>query len=183
MGKQLLLGAVATATMASVVCADVNVSFENLQVSGFQFVRQGFDESTQQFQTLEGSLSGYAGSFVLNEQGQNFTYCDDLCILIANEDLTEIVAQIGGFSTIAPIKYSWTSGGSDAAGTPGGGAGDVLPEVDVTGYALWIGNGYGGGGIGDWTGDISLQGVELVPAPGALAMLGLAGICARRRRI
>jgi hypothetical protein len=47
--------------------------------------------------------------------------------------------------------------------------------------SIWIGNGYGAAGTsGTWTGTITLIGV--VPAPGAVALLGLAGLTGRRRR-
>jgi xanthosine utilization system XapX-like protein len=48
--------------------------------------------------------------------------------------------------------------------------------------SVWIGNGYGATGTsGTWTGTITLIGVN-VPAPGAIALLGLAGLVGRRRR-
>jgi MYXO-CTERM domain-containing protein len=49
--------------------------------------------------------------------------------------------------------------------------------------SIWIGNGYGAAGTsGTWTGTITLIGVTAVPAPGAFALLGLAGLTGRRRR-
>jgi len=49
--------------------------------------------------------------------------------------------------------------------------------------SVWIGNGYGAAGTsGTWTGTITLIGVNAVPAPGAIALLGLAGLAGRRRR-
>jgi MYXO-CTERM domain-containing protein len=35
---------------------------------------------------------------------------------------------------------------------------------------------------GSWSGTITLYGVDVVPAPGALALLGVAGLAGRRRR-
>jgi MYXO-CTERM domain-containing protein len=49
--------------------------------------------------------------------------------------------------------------------------------------AVWLGNGYGAAGTsGTWTGSITLIGVEAIPAPGAVALLGLAGLAGSRRR-
>jgi MYXO-CTERM domain-containing protein len=49
--------------------------------------------------------------------------------------------------------------------------------------SVYLGNGYGAGGTsGTWTGSITLLGVTAVPAPGAIALLGLAGLVGRRRR-
>ena len=48
---------------------------------------------------------------------------------------------------------------------------------------IWLGNGYGAAGTsGTWTGSITLIGVNAIPAPGALALLGVAGLAGRRRR-
>jgi len=50
--------------------------------------------------------------------------------------------------------------------------------------SVYLGNGYGAGGTsGTWTGTITLLGVNAVPAPGAMALLGLAGLAGRRRRL
>ncbi|MFM8641679.1 MAG: PEP-CTERM sorting domain-containing protein [Phycisphaerales bacterium] len=48
---------------------------------------------------------------------------------------------------------------------------------------MLLGNGFSGAGAqGTWTGSITLIGVNVVPAPGAIALLGLAGLAAGRRR-
>jgi MYXO-CTERM domain-containing protein len=54
---------------------------------------------------------------------------------------------------------------------------------DAIDGVIWVGNGYGASGSsGTWTGTITLIGIDEVPAPGALALLGVAGLSARRRR-
>jgi MYXO-CTERM domain-containing protein len=60
-----------------------------------------------------------------------------------------------------------------------------IDPIDLTGKGLhlWIGNGFGGSTTtGTWNGTITLHGVTGIPAPGALALLGLAGLTGRRRR-
>ena len=60
----------------------------------------------------------------------------------------------------------------------------------MTGYYLYLGNGYAGGGPGVWTGSIDAIGsidfqgsTPAVPGPAALAgLVGIAGIARRRRR-
>jgi hypothetical protein len=48
---------------------------------------------------------------------------------------------------------------------------------------IWLGNGYSRpDASGTWTGTITLLGVTAVPAPSAIALLGLAGFSSRRRR-
>ncbi|MEC9233545.1 MAG: hypothetical protein VX403_06500, partial [Planctomycetota bacterium] len=111
-----------------------------------------------------------------------------LTILIANESLTEILFQVGGYTSYANIvspdtnlgHFFWEFGAGAAPGTSGGGIVDV-GGIDVTGWYLYLGHGYGLGGEGFWSGSIDLQG-SVVPAPGAIALFGLAGFAARRRR-
>ena len=59
----------------------------------------------------------------------------------------------------------------------------IVFSGSATDPIIWLGNGYGAAGTsGTWTGSITLVGVNAVPAPGALALLGVAGFAARRRR-
>ena len=81
---------------------------------------------------------------------------------------------------------SWANGGSSAPGTT------VIDSKSVNAISfsgtsadatIWLGNGYGASGTsGTWTGSITLIGVNAVPAPGAIALVGLAGLAGRRRR-
>jgi hypothetical protein len=59
---------------------------------------------------------------------------------------------------------------------------DMNANQDVS---FWLGNGNSSAiAYGKWSGTITLHGVNLVvvPSPGALALLAVAGITARRRR-
>ena len=60
-------------------------------------------------------------------------------------------------------------------------------------HNLYLGNGFSFGGATTWEGEMQLNGVNdraglgddlegEIPAPGVLALLGLAGVCNRRRR-
>ena len=171
-----LLGVAAAATLASAAAADINLTFENFIASGAQFSLTSED-------AVAGELTSVFGAFTMNADGENFTWCDDLCVLIANEDLSDLHVQIGGYSDFgATNRFTWAEGSSGDAGTNGGGTIDT-GTINVDGYYVWIGNGYGGGGNGDWSGAIDLNGsIDYVPAPGALALLGLAGLAGRRRR-
>ena len=175
---QTILGAVAAASLAGVASADISLDFENFIAAGANFNMM----SDANGDTLDGSITDAVGDFVLNS-GENFTWADDLCVMIANEDLSELYMQIGGYSDFgAAYRYTWPTGASGDAGTAGGGVAMAGENIDVSGYKLWLGNGYASGGNGDWTGSIDLAGISFVPAPGALALLGLAGIAGRRRR-
>ena len=174
MNTQTVLGIFAAGSMAAVASADYTINFDEFVAAGGNFTRVSEEA------TLTGTLTSALGDFVLNTEGENFTWCDDLCVIIANDNLSELLVQIGGFSDFgASYRYTWPEGGAGDAGTEGGG--EVITDaIDATGYYVWLGNGYGSGGNGDWSGSIVLGGV--VPAPGAVALLGLGGLVARRRR-
>lgn len=107
---------------------------------------------------LLGSINGAFGDFVMDQSGNNYTYCNDFTVLIANFDLTEVLVQLGGWDDVGgDYKFAWPEGNSTAAG-PGGGLIEFGQEIDVTGYYLWLGNGYGNGGENSWTGSVDLYG-------------------------
>lgn len=177
-GRSAILGAAGLVGLCatSVACAEITFFFEEFTATGGQF-----DQINSL--SLEGSLESADGDFVLTEEGENFTWADDLTVLVANGDLTDVLVQIGGYTDQgAAYRYAWPTGANGAAGTWGGGHIDT-DVIDVSGYYLFLGNGYTPGGNGIWTGEISLGGsIEKVPAPGALALLGVGGALIRRRR-
>ena len=162
--------------MSSVAMGEIDILFEGVSYVGSEFERLSDD-------MLTGSLDSAAGDFILDSEGENFTWCDDLTVLIGNFDGTELLVQIGGYTDLAAAnRFTWPTGASGDAGTVGGGEIEI-GGIDVSGYSLWLGNGYVPGGAGVWTGAIDLTGsIDFVPAPGALALLGLGGLAARRRR-
>ena len=171
-----LLGVAAAASLAAVASADLNMTLDGFTAAGAQF---GMYQSYA-LDADHGFLESVNGDFMLDADGENWTWCDDLCVLIANEDLSDLHVQIGGYSDFgATNRFTWEFGSSGDAGTAGGGNIDV-GGIDCTGYYVWIGNGYSSGGAGTWSGGIDLIGT--IPAPGALALLGLGGLVARRRR-
>lgn len=130
---------------------DVAYSFEGFTATGGDVYLVDPDPAV-------GVVSSADGTFVLDADGVNYTWCDDLMILFASADLTDLHLQIGGFSNFgATNKVNWPNGGSGTAGTVGGGLISGI-DVDVTGYYMFIGNGYGSGGDGVWTGSITLSG-------------------------
>ncbi len=180
--KTVLASAVAAAALVSAASADVTVTFTNQTWTGFNFS----DLSTQ-FGGFTGTLTGVSVNATLNAS-VNYTYADDLCVYVDPAPLsTGGLLQVGGFSNLnAAQRVSWSNGGSDAPGTTVIDAKSVNAIVfsgSATDPIIWLGNGYGAAGTsGTWTGSITLVGVNAVPAPGALALLGVAGFAARRRR-
>lgn len=170
MNKPLTL--VAAAALSSAAFGDITIDFEDFTASGFQFSDYG---------EVSGTLTAIEADFAMVAPGENFTWASDLTVLIASADLSVIDLQAGGYSSVgAPLRYEWAGGASGDAGTVVQETITVDPGAALSGN-LWLGNGYGSGGIGVWTGSITLVGLDAVPAPGALALLGLAGMGRRRR--
>jgi MYXO-CTERM domain-containing protein len=185
--KFVLASSVAAAALASAASADITVTLTNQTFTGFNFATA---VDYTQF-NIVGSLTGASINVTLNASTA-YTYADDLCVYVDIEPLsTAGFLQIGGFSNLsAAQRYSWPNGGSSAAGTTSIGTVNLTTALAFTGNkavdgTVWVGNGYGAAGTsGTWTGTITLHGIDAVavPAPGALALLGLAGLAGRRRR-
>jgi hypothetical protein len=172
--------AAVAALSSSAAFADVTISFTNFTATGFQFSQVAAPG------TLSGSITGVSVNATLTAS-TNFTYADDLCVYLDVIPLsTAGLVQVGGYSDLsASQRYFWTTGGSDAPGTVVSGTVNFLTPVAMStrDLSVYLGNGYGAGGTsGTWTGSITLLGVTAVPAPGAVALLGLAGLVGRRRR-
>ena len=187
MKKTLLASAVAAASVAGAASADINVTLTNQTFTGFNFSQ--FVDYTQF--NIVGTLTGASINVTLNASVA-YTYADDLCVYVDIEPLsTAGFLQIGGFSNLsAAQRYSWPNGASNAPGATSIGTVNLTTALSFTGNkavdgTVWVGNGYGAAGTsGTWTGTVTLHGVDAVavPAPGALALLGLAGLAGRRRR-
>ena len=179
--KTVLAGVSLAALVGAAASADVTYSFTNQTWAGFQFT-EAFAAGT-----LQGSLTGASINVTLNAS-TSWTYADDLCIYVASNPIALGGAlQVGGFSNLsASQRVYWPNGASSSPGTTSVGT-VSFSAVNFSGSAsdltVWVGNGYGAAGTsGTWTGSVTLIGVSQVPAPGALALLGLAGLATRRRR-
>jgi hypothetical protein len=180
--KTVFTSAAISAIVGAAASADVTYSFTNQTYTGFNF------SLASAAGTLQGTLTGASINVTLNAS-TGYTYADDLCVYVGpNPIATGGALQCGGFSSLsAGQRYYWPNGGSSAPGTTSVGTVNFSTPLNFSGsasdYTVWLGNGYGASGVsGTWTGTITLIGVNQVPAPGALALLGLAGLASRRRR-
>ena len=177
--KTAFLGASLAAIVGSVATADVTYSFTSQTWTGFNF-NEAYAPGP-----LAGTLTGATVNATLNAS-VSYTYADDLSVYVAGSPLAlGGTLQCGGFSNLqAAQRYSWANGGSNTPGTPVTGTVNFTTGINMTAsptLSVWIGNGYGAAGTsGTWTGSITLLGVT--PAPGAIALVGLAGLVGRRRR-
>jgi MYXO-CTERM domain-containing protein len=175
------------AVIASAASADITITLTNQTFAGFNF-NTFVDYTTT---NIVGTLTGASINVTL-DASTSFTYADDLCVYVDVLPLgTGGLLQIGGFSNLsAAQRYFWPNGGSSAPGTTSVGSVTLTSALAFSGNAavdgtVWIGNGYGAAGTsGTWSGTVTLIGVDAVPvpAPGAMALLGVAGLAARRRR-
>ena len=178
--KSVVLGASLAAVVASAASADVTYSFSNQTWAGFNFT-EAFAAGS-----LSGTLTGASINVTL-DASVSYTYADDLCIYVAGTPLAMGGAlQCGCFSNLqAAQRYYWPNGGSSAPGTTSIGTVNFNSPISLTGstMSVWVGNGYGASGTsGTFSGSVTLHGVNAIPAPGAVALLGLAGLVGLRRR-
>ena len=185
--KTFIASGIAAAALVSAASADITVTLTNQTFTGFNFSQ--FVDYTQY--NIVGTLTGASINVTLNASVA-YTYADDLCVYVDVLPLsTAGKLQIGGFSNLsAAQRYGWPNGASDAVGTTSIGSVSLTSALSFTGNkavdgTVWIGNGYGAAGTsGTWTGTVTLHGVDAVaiPAPGALALIGVAGLAGRRSR-
>lgn len=185
--KTVLASGMIAAAVASAASADITVTLTGQTFTGFNFAQ--FVDYTQ-FNVV-GTFTGASINVTLNASVA-YTYADDLCVYVDVEPLsTAGFLQVGGFSNLsAAQRYGWPNGASSAVGTTSIGTVNFTTALNFTGNkavdgTIWVGNGYGAAGTsGTWTGTVTLHGLNTVavPAPGALALLGLAGLAGRRRR-
>jgi MYXO-CTERM domain-containing protein len=183
---KFIASGLAAATLASAASADITVTLTNQTFAGFNF-NQIMDYAGGR--EAVGTLTALSINMTLNASA-GFAYADDICIYVDPLPLgTGGRLQVGGFSNLsAAQRLFWPNGGSSAPGTTVTGTVNLTTALSFIGNdaidgVIWVGNGYGASGSsGTWTDTITLIGIDEVPAPGALALLGVAGLSARRRR-
>jgi MYXO-CTERM domain-containing protein len=131
-------------------------------------------------------VTGAAGELGFSVDFTNaggWTYAGDL--LIAFMDSAGNAVEYGGYN----MSFGYSSIGDFASSWDVSSSGSYSGTIDLTGSGLidvasvHFADGYSAGASTDmWLGTITGLDAAGVPAPGALALLGLAGIASRRRR-
>jgi hypothetical protein len=182
--KTLIASSIAAAALVSAASADVTYTLTNATFTSWSFI-QAYAAGS-----LAGTLTGASINVTLNASSYN-TYADDLCVYVTPAPSAGVgLLQCGGFTSLGTSqRYFWPNGASSAPGTTSVGTRNFVTGINMATnptQSIWIGNGYyepsTNGTSGTWTGTITLIGVTAVPAPGAVALLGLSGIYSRRRR-
>ena len=172
-------GTFATVGLASALIAGAASADVTMDVIDFSAVGGEFSEMFASG-ALTGTLTGVGVDVVLTGS-ENFTWADDFTIMVF-DDSNNALLQAGGFTDQGALeRISWANGAAGDDGTTCIDTQDLAVALNAP-FSVLIGNGYNPGGNGTWNGTFTLFGVDLVPAPGALALLGMAGLAGRRRR-
>lgn len=181
MKKKLAIAAVAAMGLSAAASADLTYTFEDLTLFGADGIML-WDVGD-----VTGMITAVEANWVMNTQSGGTWSSDLAAVLLDGSDLgsDQVVSQVGGFaSTWGPLDHAgWGMGNSVADGTPVNTTINLANAIDASTVSLWLGHGWNApASFGDWTGSITFIGASLVPAPGALALLGLAGLIGTRRR-
>jgi hypothetical protein len=167
----LTAAGVASAAVVASTSADVTVAFDTGNIAGLTVVGlQG---------GLTGTLTGMDITANFYDSVSSGVWASDL--LVAVSDGTSVAGiEWGGFNASFGFQdggsFSWSySYGTYTSSFSG-------YNVAVNNGSLVVANGWTTSPGGSWSGTITLYGVDIVPAPGALALLGVAGLAGRRRR-
>ena len=173
----------ALAAAAGVAQADVTINFTNVTFTGFNFGQLVVSPNY-----VSGTLTSVSVNAILSASVSD-TYADDLTIYVDPLPLSGGgLLQVGGFSNLGAAERGlWDNGGSAVPGTTVIDSYTLVTPLSFVGGPsdpmIWLGNGYGASGTsGTWSGSVTLVGINVVPAPGAAALLGVGSLVALRRR-
>lgn len=133
---------------------------------------------------LTGTMTGFEIVFDFDPLDAGGAWASDMVFVLIGAGLEGV--SWGGFNTDFgfPSQGAWAF---DGAGSANAGTYSDTADFESTSTGTWslgIGNGWTTGGEVSYNNaSVTLFGdVEVVPAPGALALLGLAGLAGSRRR-
>jgi MYXO-CTERM domain-containing protein len=168
----LTAAGVASAAVVASTSADVTVSFDTGNIIGLETI-------VLETGPLTGTLTGMDITVDFYASASSGVWASDL--LVAVSDGTSVSGiEWGGFNA----SFGYADGGSFSWNREYGtySASFSGYNVAVNDGTLAVANGWTTSQGGSWSGTITLRGVDVVPAPGALALLGVAGLAGRRRR-
>lgn len=167
--RGLILAASAALVVAGAASADVVVSMGSASLAGGASMSASSGD-------VSGAMTGFTISFGYVSGGGG-AWASDAALVING-------AQYGGYDILFGTAFmgAWGFDG------PGSGADGAYGETrnhasSAAAFNLVFGNGWSTGPVSSFNDvTVTLHGVNAVPAPGALALLGLAGFAGRRRR-
>lgn len=171
--KNVLVAAGFAAMVAGVASADVKLDFSSGEYSGSE-------SSVIKLTDLSGELTGFTISYYFKPLN-NDSWASDAAFVLNG-------SQWGGFDVLLSSGSSfvgfwpWDGPGSAGEGVYGGTLAASGSFTFGNSYSFEFGNAYSSGLAYYKDITVTLHGVSQVPAPGAIALLGLAGLVGRRRR-
>ena len=174
--KSLVLGSVCAAAIASAAAAEVTLDLGSNTLGG--------NAANDYMFELIGTMTGFSITFdyVGNTGG---SWASDMVLYIIGPGLEGIAW--GGFNTQFGIPVNGGTWGFDGPGSEASGTYTDTKTHSATAGGMWtfgIGNGWTTAGPVSYNNvSVTLFGdITFVPAPGAIALLGLAGLAGSRRR-
>lgn len=173
--KSGLIGFGASVALASMAAADVTLDLGSHTLTGNQLANAGSH-------LLVGHVTGFTITFdyVSNTAG---SWASDMVLLIAPPGVAG--TAWGGFNTQFDAPNNGGLWGFDGAGSAASGTYTDTKTWDSTAGGIWefgIGNGWTTSPAVSYNNVVLTLHGSIVPAPGAFALLGLAGLAGSRRR-
>ena len=176
MKKSFVLGGAAVLAIATAASAEVTLDLGNNTLGG--------NAANDYMFELIGTMTGFEITFdyVTNDGG---SWASDMVLYIIGPGLEGIAW--GGFNTQFGIPINGGTWGFDGAGSAASGTYTDTKTHSATAGGMWtfgIGNGWTTSPTVEYNNvTLTLFGdITFVPAPGAVALLGLAGLASSRRR-
>jgi MYXO-CTERM domain-containing protein len=170
--KRFMLTA-AGATAAAIVGAanaDITVNIDTTTLLGGEqvFVDLG---------AVSGTLTGISYSYSWTNDTGDSSWSSDMLLAVSNSGN---FVSVGGYN----LSYGGSSWGALSGGPASGSySGIASGSAAMSGNAgFYWANGWSSSAGTTSSGTFTLMGINAIPAPGALALLGLAGLAGRRRR-
>lgn len=170
----LTLAAVAATGLAATAQADVVIEIDHSWEGAVgQFFYNVGD--------LQGTITGMSVDATLTS-GDELAWASDLGVMLIAGDSTAdpYLTQVGGFSDFGADEFHRSWNVTDE--NPLQATVILDTPIDASMVSVFIGNFYSFNFLTFWEGTITLHGASVVPAPGALALLGLAGVAGAPRR-
>jgi len=174
MNKRFMLSVagVSSAAIASAALADITVNVDEVSLLGSEGVWVDLGD-------VSGTLTGISYTYAWSNNTGDSSWSSDMLIGVSGGSA---VVSVGGYNVSFGSGSSWGGlNGSAGTGTYSGSASGTMAMGGPAGFQ-WI-NGWSGSGGTTSSGTFVLHGINTaIPAPAAIALLGLAGIAGTRRR-
>ena len=173
MKKRFMLSAagISAAAIAGFASADIDVAVDGAYLLGGE-------AAAVDLGAVSGSLTGISYTYSWTNDAGDSSWSSDMLMAVS---VSGVIVSAGGYNLgFGGVSWGCITG-SYSTGTFTGYASGSAVAMSGAGTFYWA-NGWSGSGGTTSSISATLHGLNAVPAPGALALLGLAGIAGTRRR-